>query len=83
MSDDTIIATIAKNRRETVRVTLTKFEGHDLLGLRVWFTSNDSEERPGKAGLALRVSLIPNLIQALQDAQAEAVRRGLLSKEGR
>ena len=83
MTDATAIATFPRNRKETVRVTLDAFEGHDLIGLRVWFVNDNDEERPGKSGLALRVSLIPVLIQALQEAEAEASRRGLLQKEAR
>lgn len=41
MTDTTIIATLRKNAREDLRVSLDKFNGHDLLSLRVWFGTDD------------------------------------------
>ena len=82
MTNDTIIASIPKNSRETLRITLGQYEGYDLLNLRVWFRQNaDDEERPSRAGFAVRVHLIPQLIEALKDAEADALRRGLFRKE--
>lgn len=66
-----MIAAIPKNSREELRVTLDHFRGHDLLNLRVWYDA-DGEMRPGKHGLAVRLDLLPTLIEALQKAQKEA-----------
>lgn len=82
MSEDTIVATIRKNSRETLRVSLGKFENYDLLNLRLWFTVDaESQERPSKSGFSLRVALIPELIAVLQEAEAEGHRLGLFRKE--
>ena len=60
---------ITKNSREELKVSLTEFHGHDLINLRVFFKLDDGELRPGKAGLALRVEKLDDLIEALQRAQ--------------
>lgn len=76
------IATIRKNAREDLRVTLEEFRGHHLLNLRIWFDADDGEQRPGKQGVALRLDLLPHLRTALSEAEQEARKSGLLSGEG-
>jgi hypothetical protein len=75
------IATLQMNSFEEIRVELTEFRGYDLVNLRVWAKPRDggSERIPTKAGIACKVALLPELIAALQKAEAEARRLGLLS----
>ncbi len=73
------LATIRKNSSEELRVSLDEFRGHQLVALRVWFQSSDGEMRPGKQGLALKVDLLPELRAAILEAEAEALRRGLIN----
>ncbi|MEQ8431718.1 MAG: transcriptional coactivator p15/PC4 family protein [Roseovarius sp.] len=75
------IATIRKNAREDLRVTLEEFRGHHLLNLRIWFDTDDGEQRPGKQGVAIRLDLLPHLRKALLEAEQEARKSGLLSGE--
>jgi Transcriptional Coactivator p15 (PC4) len=74
------IATLRKNAMEEIRVELSEFNGHDLINIRVWAEPRDggSERIPTKAGIACRVTLLPELIKALRQAEAEAQRQGLL-----
>ena len=74
------ISVIRKNAAEEIRVGLSNFNSHDLLNVRVWAEPrNGTGERiPTKAGIACRVALLPELIAALQQAEAEARMRGLL-----
>lgn len=75
----TVIATIDKNQREEIRVALSAFKGVELVDLRVFADSANAPERIAtKKGLACRVGMLPALIVALQDAEAEARRRGLI-----
>jgi hypothetical protein len=60
------IAIIRKNKVEEVRVSIDEFHGHRLVNLRVWYNANNGEMRPGKQGLALRVDLLPELLDALK-----------------
>lgn len=70
------VASFAKNRRETVRVTLSRFEEIDLIDIRS-FAGND-QDIATKKGLSLRVALLPKLIEGLQLAEVEARKRGLI-----
>lgn len=68
------LATIRKNAVEEIRIELTQFNGHDLLNVRVWTDPRNggSERIPTRAGIACRVALLPEIIEALQQAEAEA-----------
>ena len=81
MPSQSALATIRKNALEEIRVGLSEFNGHDLLNIRIWTDPRNggSERIPTKAGIACRVALLPELITALQQAEAEARGRGLLS----
>lgn len=75
------LATIHKNAREDVRITLSQYQGRNRLDVRQWadYRAGGVEVRgPTKAGVNLSVDQIPELIEGLQLAHAEAVRRGML-----
>jgi hypothetical protein len=63
-----LVATIRKNRREDLRVSIDHYRGHELVSLRVWFEADDGTMRPGKQGIALRLDLLPDLQEALEAA---------------
>ena len=69
----TDIATIRKNGREEIRVSLDHFKGHDLVNLRVFYRDAEGEMRPGKQGLAFRVELLRDVLDALRSAEAQAL----------
>ena len=79
----TLIASIRKNTSEELRVSLDEYAGRDLLSLRVWYTANDGTQRPGKAGVALRVDALPELREAIIKAEAEALQLGLIKGSSR
>lgn len=64
-----IIATIPKNSKEEIRVSLDNFQGHDLLHMRVWYQAEGGEMRPGRKSLAVNVALIPQLLGAISASQ--------------
>ena len=74
------IATIRKNALEEIRVGLSEFNGYELLQLRVWTEprGGGAERIPTKSGIACNVRLLPELIEALQQAEAAARKAGLL-----
>jgi hypothetical protein len=70
---------IRKNAVEEIRIGLSTFSGHDLINIRVWADPRSGGERiPTKAGIACKVTLLPELIEALRRAEAEARDTGLL-----
>jgi len=69
MSDagDSTIAEIPKNSRETIRVTVGAYRGHQLCHIRVWCPNKTGTELiPTKAGISIRQAILPDLIAALQ-----------------
>ena len=83
MSGPTIIATLEKNSRELVRIALDEYRGVPLVDVRVMAPAIDPTGLPipTKKGIALRIELLPELVVALQAAEAEARRLGLLPAE--
>jgi Transcriptional Coactivator p15 (PC4) len=79
-----IISKFWKNRRrnESVRVSLSEYEGHCLINVRIYCTGSDGIDRPSTKGLAMSVRKLPELARALVKAEAEAVKRGLIEDEG-
>ena len=75
-----LIATIEKNKLEEIRVGLSDFNGHDLLNIRIWAEPRNggAERIPTKAGICCNVRLLPELIEALRQAEAAARKAGLL-----
>lgn len=73
-----IIAAIPKNKREFVRIELDTFRGHNLFSLRVWAKTEDAEAVPTRKGVTIAVALLPDIIAALQAAEAEARKTDML-----
>ncbi len=67
--NERLVATIPKNSREQYRVCRTEYKGHDLITVRVWYEDRESgETRPGKAGVAIPIGLVDQIVEALQSA---------------
>lgn len=81
IEEDVIIGSIEKNKREEIRVTLSNFKGHDLLGCRIWFKAGDTY-KPSSKGIAVNVRILPELIGLLEEAEKKAVELGVLNLEG-
>ena len=67
MNTGTIVREFEKNSREVVRVSLTEFNGIDLLDVRAFYQAG-GDWKPGK-GIAVRRELITPLRKALQAAE--------------
>lgn len=81
MDGETLIGTIIKNRVEEVRVTLGEFKGHPLVSIRIYadYAGDGEGPKPTKKGATVKPALLPELIAALCQAEAEARRRGWLA----
>ena len=55
----------SKNTRETVRVTPTTYEGHDLINIRVYAKNREGQIVPTPKGISINVDTIPELIDDL------------------
>lgn len=78
-----VVAEVQKSSRERVRIALDRFKGHDLIDVRVTveMTQATGIYMPTGKGVSLKVEKLPELIAALQAAQARAVEEGLLTIE--
>lgn len=75
---EAVVATIPKNKREEIRVSVGHFEGRPIANVRVWFRDAAGEMKPGKSGLAFRVDLLPELSGAMLKALDRAREEGML-----
>jgi hypothetical protein len=82
MADPVILAEIGKNSREAVRIALDEYRGSKLIDIRTVCQWGDVDAfRPTRKGVSLKLEHLPALIEALQRAEAEAVRLGILAKQ--
>jgi hypothetical protein len=77
------IAKFWKNRRrnESVRVSLSEYEGQCLINVRVYCTGTDGIDRPTPKGLAMGIRKLPELARTLVKAEAKARELGLIEPE--
>lgn len=76
---DTHVCTVPKNATEEIRIGLTEYNGKPLCDFRVFAEYRSTGATgPTKKGVTFAVALLPQIIEGLQDAQAEAQRLGLL-----
>jgi hypothetical protein len=80
-ADEIVVGSFPKNNREEVRVSLSKFKGYDLVGVRQWYRNENDDPRPSKSGITIRVDLLPELLDLIQKAKDIAVEKGILELE--
>ena len=76
-----LIATIEKNSREEIRVSLDDWRGYDLVSVRVFYRRRDGEPLPTKKGITFDVKLLPEIIEVLEAARAAAIEEGCLTSK--
>ena len=76
---DKQIAVIEKNALEQIRVGFSEFRRKTYLDVRVYAEfDGETEHKPTKKGVSLRPDMLDEMIAALQEAKAQAVKAGLL-----
>ena len=68
MVDEIIVATIAKNSREEIRISTGTINGREIVSVRTWYEVSGGEMRPGKGGLAFRRELAGEIAAAIAKA---------------
>ena len=71
-----------RGRRESVHVTLSEYEGHSLINVRIYATGRDGIDRPTPKGIAMGIGKLPKLADGITKALAKAHELGLLDSEG-
>jgi hypothetical protein len=64
-----------------VHVTLSEYEGHSLINVRVYETGRDGIDRPTVKGISMAVGKLPALTDGLLKALAKARDLGLIDSE--
>jgi hypothetical protein len=74
------VAKLTKNKREAVIVALSEFRGVKLIDVRV-FASTEEGDKPTPKGLSLDIRRLPDLRAAIERAEDEARKLGLIKPE--
>ncbi len=85
MTEPLTHAQLVKNNREQLRISSEVYQGVPLVQLRVVVKLTESSGiwSPTKKGVAFQPHMLPDVIAALQRAEAHARELGLLHEEGR
>lgn len=78
-----IVAEWQRNAKDTIRVSLGRYNGRHTIDCRCWWRNDDGELKPGKAGLTLSVQHLDRLATALATALVRAREMGLVDDGGR
>lgn len=76
-----VFAELPKGRGLVVRVSRDRYQQHELVDIRTFYETRPGDpdtRRPTPKGVSLSVRRLPELIAALQAAEAEARAAGLL-----
>jgi hypothetical protein len=76
-----IVGEFQANSRETARVSLEHFKGHDLVRLGKWYRDEHDVLRPGKGGIAVNVRHLPRLVELMSAALEQAREFGLIDPD--
>jgi hypothetical protein len=66
---EALVARIAKNPTEEVRISFTSYRGYDLIDIRVYYQDEQGEWRPTKRGVSLSVDSLTELRDAVVKAE--------------
>ena len=55
---------IQKNRRETIRISESEYEGHKFIDLRIWYDDN-GEMKPTKKGISFNPNITKEVIEGI------------------
>ena len=71
-----------KNAHESIRVSLSRYEGREVVDCRVWYAAKDGELKPSPKGLTLGLHHLPRLATGIADALSFTRHHGLLQEGG-
>ncbi|OSJ22157.1 hypothetical protein BSZ19_47085 [Bradyrhizobium japonicum] len=77
------IAKFWKNRarNESLHVSLSEYEGHCLINVRIYSTGTDGIDRPTPKGVAMSIAKLPELAKAINAALDKAQLLGLVKSD--
>ena len=78
---DQLIASIAKNPDEEIRVSLREYKGHPFIDIRVYWKPPEGEPGPTKKGVTLHPEFFPELKKAMETLEAALIKAKLIDAE--
>jgi hypothetical protein len=83
LAESVEVAKFFKNRRkDVIVVSLSTFEGRNIVDVRQHFHNEKGQMRPTSKGVAMVVLRLPDLAKAINKAMAKALELGLLDDGG-
>ena len=76
--DPIVISEFQKNKMEDFKLSLTEYQGHNLLDFRIYFKDKQGDSKPTKKGVTVNVKLFPELKKAVMDAEKLLKEKGML-----
>lgn len=69
---DKLVKTFEKNKFQEIRVSVTEYQGNDLIDIRTWTLPQGSTEKVATAkGISINVKLFPQLKEAVSLLEKE------------
>ncbi len=56
---------IRKSDGERLRINISDYRGRSFIDLRVWYSTESGEYKPGRAGVSLRPDQVAQVVQGL------------------
>jgi hypothetical protein len=63
------IADVTKNATENIRIRFTEYKGFKLCDIRMFYQAGNGEYKPTGKGFAIKRDLLPELRQAIEEAE--------------
>lgn len=77
MTNSTEFLDMRRSDSERLRVTVGEYRGRPLVDVRVWYSTESGEWRPGRAGVSLRPEQVGEVMQAKRLAAQAADPKGV------
>ena len=73
------VKTFEKNKFQEIRVSITEYQGNDLIDIRTWSLPKGADEKvPTSKGVSINVKLYPHLKEAVLALEEELKANNLL-----
>ena len=74
-----LVSKFAKNARDEFRVLLTKFQGQNLIDMRVWTADKGGGDHiPTKKGVSLSIRHFASLKKAVEDLEKALIEKKII-----
>ncbi len=82
LAEPVIVSEFLRNRRgESIRLTLTTWQGRTIADLRIWCTSPEGQLKPSPKGVACHIKHLAKLKTAFAKAERRARELGLIATD--